>query len=200
MCRISLTLAALALAAPAAAQDGSEPGGARTVESAQRFLAENFGGERVPVMMSLKLIGAEYQMGFSGMKTGEGFFGSGETQSWVVTERCKSILTVTNIRPIYDDPAQQRVQYDAPPQVMRIEFDWSRVTRTGASDTPYSAKIRTSVELPIERSVYGVGAYYDSSEPMLPVFYFSNLEKAKRVAFAMEYLKDNCAKKSDTGF
>lgn len=61
-------------------------------------------------------------------------------------------LTVTNMRPVYDYTAQQRVPFDAPPQAM------------------------------------------------LPGFYFSNLEKAKRVAFAMEYLKDNCAKKPDTGF
>jgi hypothetical protein len=60
--------------------------------------------------------------------------------------------------------------------------------------------IRQSSAAPVKRSIFPVHVTPDPREPYLPSFYFTALEKAQRTGFAMQFLIDSCAPKSDTGF
>lgn len=197
---LAFALAALTLATPAAAQDGSEMAGARTVESAQRFLSETFGAGRFPVWMHLKSVEGIYRPQMHQFRTPEGFIGSGVTQSWIATDQCNSVLTVSGARPVYDDPDFQKVAYDSPPQVIAFQFQWDRVSHAVAHETASPVLVRQTEDPPVQRSMFAMQVSGDPEATMLPIFYFPTSDLAKRVAFAMEYLREQCAPKSDTGF
>ena len=184
---VLLTLAALALAAPAAAQDGSEGSVQRTPESAQRFLGEYFA--------KMPSIGLVWFMTHDGVLKpvrnyqpieGVGVSGSGKIAEWSAPEPCHSTVDLRDLD-LKSGKLNSGEEFNFSLQSHRYEIDWSRVTGVTRADN-YSGR----------GPAVTIG--YPAGEVMLPALSVASLEDADRLKFAFAFLKEKCAFKSDTGF
>lgn len=187
---LPLALAALTLAAPAAAQDGSEGMGKRTVEGAQQFLAEFYGQNRFEALANGK-----YANGFVHPDEGGKSHMSvrGPLESIVNTGRCKTRITIF--------PAMKRRFGDLEPKVMitensgRIstELDWSKVTKQFLENDwifGQGGAVQENGRVNVHLWING----QDIS------FVHDTKEAAERANFAMQFLAEQCGLQSDTGF
>lgn len=192
MRRLVLTLAALAAlaqTAPAAAQDGSETSEKRTVEGAQKFLVEFYAtqpnqtvysGAR-PIASGWEFVGA----------SDPGRVGVEATLVEIhMLESCKTALTFRDLRKYTAGYPVPQTLPNAPATIAGT-IDWSRVTSvTVLPRREYN---------PVTKAVEQMGWQVSSSGSGF-LFYHPTEEMANRVAFAMNFLREQCGFKTDTGF
>jgi hypothetical protein len=191
MHRLALILASsLALATPTAAQDGSEPTTARTVEGAQRFLVEYY--SRQPNQSAfISLLSGEHGLEVrSGPSSASDVAADGRLASIASEGPCRTAVKFDNLRKYtagYVNPPP--VIPNAPRELLH-SIDWSQITAvTVAERREYRGQAVGVTVAGWEVSAGGLG--------FMP--YHSTKESAQRVAFAMEFLSQQCSK-SDTGF
>ena len=193
MMRVALA-AAIAVAAPAGAQDGSEGAGQRTPESAQRFLTEFLGQGGFGAIVTLRLRDGGYGP-YLATDAGDWAFTYGQVATWRGVDRCRSRIEPAGVRTNFEGPS-----YKYPPQYVGLDIDWSRVIKIDVTPSPANYTVRGSDGPAINRSVFAVLPTVREGHAWLPGLLFDSKEDADRVGLAMEFLRTQCAFKSDTGF
>ena len=103
---------------------------------------------------------------------------------WEAIADCKSVMTLDELRSIYDDSEQ----FNLPPRSLRIEIDWSDVTMIRSGH-----EIFTIVRRDAGPAVNGPSAYVlEILQSKLPGPYIrmSKAEELERLKFAAAFLKE----------
>jgi hypothetical protein len=191
MSRFALA-ALLAVAAPTAAQDGSETAAARTVEGAQQFLVHFYAKGAARIETRGYLSGGEWSWSESPGSTS--ILVEAKVDAAKTLGRCKSEI-------LFSSPSKKRFRASspldpvlAPNARLSLNVDWSKVTRVKA-DAGWVFEEGGTQEVPSgwhRAMIYwpGNSAFFLHLDP----------SDAERAAFAMQFLKEQCAPKSDTGF
>lgn len=180
--------------APAQAQDGSEGTAQRTPESAQRFLTEFLAQGGFGAIVTLRLRDGGYGP-YLAADAGDWAFTYGQVASWRGVDRCRSRIELAGIRSNFEGPS-----YKYLPQYVGLDIDWSRVIKIDVTPSPANYTVRPSDGPAINRSVFAVLPTVREGHAWLPGLLFDSKEDADRVGLAMEFLRSQCAFKSDTGF
>lgn len=191
--RTALFLAAtLAAATPAAAQDGSEASGQRTVEGAQQFLLDFYsnGGARIEAG------GYQSSSGWSWTNSAgsTSVLIEGKVDSLRSLERCKSAVVISTIIKKRFRASDPTIPIFPQASTLTLQIDWAKVTKV-KSDPGWLFEEGGSVEVP--SGWHRAMIYWPGGSA-----FFMHLDEAdaERAAFAMQFLKDNCGFKTDTGF
>lgn len=183
--------AALVLAAPTFAQDGSEPSGARSPESAQRFLREVLvRPERV--WHSFKAYRAGADVSFEPRAGAALVPASGEIVDVSSDDPCKTRLQLKQAQVAQGDNLKINGG-----EIERI-IDWSKAERL----EPYSSTITSrdaAGNVIGTRQEFGTRIHMQGGWQELSFDLPSEAEN-KRLMFAMDFLRTSCEFKSDTGF
>lgn len=195
---LPLALAALTLTAPAVAQDGSETAEKRTVEGAQKFLSEYYsqtsarlksGGYTLNGHWSIeKLPGSTHEMA------------EGTIVKFEPVDRCKSKFIMSPAIKYRWRASDPRVPITADSGRLVVDVDWSKITRLEVKDDwyfeeggPNSVSTgSTMILIWMKKATEGGDASF------FPIH--ATKEEAERAAFAMQFLKEQCGFKTETGF
>ena len=194
-----LALAALALATPAAAQDGSEASSERTVEGAQRFLSEYYSSfqNQIQVLDTAWDVNGNWKMGAEPPSFAGHTFIEAELARLSSTERCKMIAEVAEPRAYSAWALERGRPLSNAPRILNGIVDFSQTTtitvepQTKMLKVPLGQKVQRGWRVSIRSKDRGAGEL---------VFVHQDEESAKRAAFAMNFLREQCGFKSDTGF
>lgn len=177
---------------PAAAQDGSEASTKRTVEGAQKFLAE---------MVQSGGVSAVYLRGTQQDCVSDCRKWGGYTVStyfvWQVervesTSRCSTRIFFKPGSLVPWVNYQTASRFKKPADISFVDVDWSR---SGGIDTSFSKGPRMGFRILFAQSASPIyGNWLQLGFDQLPA------EARNRVGIAMEYLVDNCTPASTTGF
>lgn len=187
---LPLALAALAVAAPATAQDGSEVAERRTVEGAQKFVGDFYTARRDQTVSTYAhLVGGQWEVQ-QGKVLPEDTWIHAKLVGMARSDKCSTSLQI-------GEPRKYTVGYFGTPplepnapKMLTATIDWSQVS---------SIAIYEQREFKKGLGVTNVGWVVGPSGSNIS-FLHADQESAKRVAFAMEFLRENCGVKSDTGF
>lgn len=191
------TLAALILAAPAIAQDGSEPTEKRTVEGAQKFLAEYYSelAGRIQIYGWVYGISGHWEMlgrvppSFSSAKAIEA-----DLVSLTESDRCKSTIVVKNAMLAQDYIAQRREPLPGRSETYTDIIDWSEIG-------PVTVEERMKTyRYDLSGAKHAVGWRIGFKGAPVTTFYHPDEESARRAGLAMEFLREQCGFKTKTGF
>lgn len=190
----ALTIAALALAAAAAAQDGSEAGKERTVEGAQAFLKTFYEDHSSAGEFVIWVNGSQWLPYQEAKPAGHHFaFLSGDVARAEAQDRCTTTFHLERIRTKRFFANTPSVTLQMPAGGVSRRVDWSRVTRVRVRDDDRYDDDGSTVKT--GATLVAVGSKGDEFDLV-----FGAKEDAERVAFAMDFLRENCSVKSDTGF
>lgn len=186
-----VTLVIMLAAAPASAQDGSEPGGARSPASAQRFLREVLvRPERI--WHSLKGYRAGNDVSFEPRAGAQLVPVSGEIHDVSSDDPCRTRLLLRQAQVAQGDNLQINGGE------LERTIDWSKAERleprysTITSYDPAGAVVGTRNEY--VTVVFMQGGWQELT------FTLPSEAESKRLMFAMDFLRTSCELKSDTGF
>ena len=186
-----IALLAALTALPAAAQDGSEAAGARSPESAQRFLREVLvRPERVWHSFNAYQAGAD--VSFEPRAGAALVPASGEIHEVASDDPCRTRLLLRQA---------QVAQGDNPPinggEIERV-IDWSKAERLEPRYSTITSRDAqgnvTSTRNEFVTVVFMQGGWQELS------FTLPSEAENKRLMFAMDFLRTSCELKSDTGF
>lgn len=200
---LAFALTALTLAAPAGAQDGSEAAQKRTVEGAQQFFAEALLKGGWEALSFDWFDGATHHFFKDGWQTSQERIMTvgaqapvyGEILSIQTPSRCLSILTVdakVTRGSFIEDP-----RMPITPKKLVVILDWSRMNPVKAKPETMLSRARDGETVNTMRTNIWV---WDPKVKSGVAFQHGESSVAQRLAFAMEFLQENCAEKSDTGF
>lgn len=170
-----LTLALALLAAPAAAQDGSEGAEKRTVGGAQKFLSEvyNRGGHRI---------------GF-GISAGPA---AGKLYRIQNSNQCLTVFVMTNAQEQYFIEGQGSKSLSPPEKEHALTVRWGDITKV-VVEPNWRFDAKGSIRNTSAFDIVAVGTTgFRLTHP--------SEDEAKRLAFAMQFLKEECGLKTETGF
>lgn len=196
--QITFACALALMAAPAAAQDGSEASGARTVEGAQKFLAEYTTTHATEaIITTFATSSGGWRVHYNDVeKDGAIKFAIAGFGPVSTTDRCVSTVGFYNLRNRGKLVGQFYGEAFAPGERISQKLDWSKASnvQTGAFRL---------IE-PSSNSQVATGEHYVSFIVQgwmgdLVLLYPSQ-EDAQRVAFAIRFLVDQCGFKTETGF
>jgi hypothetical protein len=187
-------VALLAIAAPAAAQDGSETATQRTVEGAQSFLGGLYARGGAQAAVGIWHSGGDWIRGWAEKPGYKWASLRGDVVGLEPESRCKNRLIFAN--PKLDSHQMQSPNTPFTLAGNRVEeiVHWDRIA---------------SVKLAEEERGDGQGnrvkagwwrinlLYYDRNSVR---FYHLSEEDAQRAAAAIEFLRLNCGQNSDSGF
>lgn len=182
--RTFLAAAALAIATPAAAQDGSETAEKRTVEGAQKFLTDFYSKMSATAWFAIFHRGAEWVPMTAGERPGFTFaFLEGSIVELRPATQCRTEVRYTRLRTKRFFRGIASVPLDEPSGGLTTAIDWAVVS-----------KVRVLAD-----NQDGTNVWIDWKEGGVR---FNHMDEsdAKRAAFAMDFLREQCAAKSDTGF
>ena len=190
-------LALLAIAAPAAAQDGSESSGARTTESAQRFMAQVLVRTDKPLWHSFTVYRIGGEVSNEPRAGGLVVPASGEIKAVTSETPC-----VTRLRLEQAQVAQLAAGETSNLQITggRTEraIDWSKTETIEKHESKITSR-DTAGQVIGTRTEYGVAETMQGGWERV-TFDLPSQSERDRLAFAIEFLKSACELKSDTGF
>jgi hypothetical protein len=176
----------------ATAQDGSEASSPRTIEGAQKFLSQIYaqGGTEGTLQV--------YQQG-SEVRTERTDGGSvkilrGAIRGVGSVDRCQSTVTYAGLSHKRYSVRDPQTPFGSPDAELVRTIDWGKATavvvqKDWLSDGQANALDTGWHQIVVQMRDDNGLAFLHRSE-----------EEAKRAAFAMEFLRDECGLKSDTGF
>lgn len=190
-----LTLVLALLAAPAAAQDGSEPAKRRSLEDAQSFLAEFYRslGRTVEVSDGAWMRNGSWELGPKPSGYTDSATVDATLRDVTPSGRCTTKITVEGLRK-YSPYAYERGDVLPTPATVQTTIDWSGVTSVKVSRQKKLKRTNPPEETELS------GWYVDVNGPSGLSFLHGDEEAAKRAAFAMQFLKEQCGFKTETGF
>jgi hypothetical protein len=192
--RFASVVASVLVAASASAQDGSETLVQRTPENAQKFVAGVVNrGDSVARLLALKVANGRFAQMAWNEQSATATPGTGAIASWTIVDRCHSRIDLKDVRALDYSGEFASVQ----PQDLQYEIDWSKVT-TGDASNGTTIDVSLASGPPTSGYYFFVGLYQTAR--YLPDLMFLDGSEAKRVAFALEFLRSACAEKNDTGF
>lgn len=184
------------IAAPAAAQDGSEVAEKRTVERAQQFLVEFYNslGDSTNLIVGAWLVEGTWQLGSKPAKYSASATVESTATSIRADEPCKLSVSATDIRR-YSPWAFERGEALADmPSKISANIDWKKIR---------SVSVRRNQRLIRGDAVFAPkdmdGWYIDLDGSSVSLLH-TNEANARRAANAMEFLREQCGFRTETGF
>lgn len=189
-------LVALTMATPLFAQDGSEPGAARTPESAQRFLTQLLVREE-PLWYSFNAYRAAANVSDEPRAGMALVPASGAIKTVTSDSPCRTRLTLEQAQVAQRDSGETTNLQIEGGRTMRA-IDWSKVEVIDKFESTVTSRDLQGAVIST-RSEYGVEMTMQGGWQKLRFNLPAKAER-DRLAFAAEFLKTSCELKSDTGF
>lgn len=193
---ISIFLACVvaAVSTSASAQDGSEATEKRTVAGAQQFLKDFHEDHVATAEFIIWVNGSEWLPNNDEKPSGYRFaFLSGDVSTIVTPAPCKTVVSLAKIRTKRFFRNTPSVPLIMPKAGVSRTIDWSRITGVRVRDDDRyddnGTTVKTGASLVQLRFKGGDLA-----------FLYGLKEDAQRVAFGMDFLREQCSTKSETGF
>jgi hypothetical protein len=189
---------------PAWAQDGSEPTGQRTVESAQAFLSELLTQSKGYLVYPLGSHVAQFRDQRGRLKADPSAQYFEHEGVWNVTSvdaprRCVTRITLDGGPATFVRGYDDTVDWISTPALKVVEIDWSLVTKVDLGAVT-RGDVFSAYWIAFGAKTWLAQGKGSGSPPWVTLAFSVPQETWTRITFAGEFLRTSCAMKSSTGF